>query len=296
MSVAVRNNLDLGLNQLLSALVEVVASDPGTVTNGRVIYNSTSNQLKVGQNGSWVAFLVTTTRLDQVASPTAPVALNAQKITGLADGTAATDAVTKQQLDAVIAGIDTKASVRVATTANGTLATAFANGQTVDGVALATGDRILLKNQTAPAENGIYTVNASGAPTRATDMDAWGEVPGALVAVEVGTANADSVYLSTADQGGTLGTTGITWTKIAPVTGGTGTVVKFSADITGDGTTTAFAVTHNLGSTDVHVQVWEATTNAWVIVDIVRTSANVATVTFAVAPAAAKVYRVVVMA
>ena len=55
-------------------------------------------------------------------------------------------------------------SVRVATTANGTLSSAFANGQTVDGVTLATNDRILLKNQSTGSENGIYTVNASGAP------------------------------------------------------------------------------------------------------------------------------------
>lgn len=61
--------------------------------------------------------------------------------------------------------------VRVATTANGTLSTAFENGDTVDGVVLATGDRILIRRQTTASENGIYVVNASGAPTRATDFD-----------------------------------------------------------------------------------------------------------------------------
>lgn len=71
---------------------------------------------------------------------------------------------------------DAKDSVVCATTANGTLATAFENGDTVDGIVLATGNRILIKNQSAPAENGIYTVNASGAPTRATDFDSWTEI------------------------------------------------------------------------------------------------------------------------
>jgi len=106
---------------------------------------------------------------------------------------------------------DAKNSVRAATTANGTLATAFANGQTVDGIALVTSDRILLKNQTAQAENGIYTVNASGAPTRATDFDAWDEIIGAFVTVESGTVNAGTQWLCNVVAGGTLGTTAITF-------------------------------------------------------------------------------------
>jgi hypothetical protein len=293
-SIPVRNNLDLGLNQLLSALAENVSADPGTVTNGRVIYNTTSGVFKVGQAGSWVSFLVSTTRLDQLSSPTSPVALNSQKISGLADGTAATDAVTKQQLDAVIAGLDTKASVRVASTANVTIA---GPGAALDAVTLSNGDRVLLKNQTAPAENGVWLFNGAASPmTRATDFDTWAEVPGSIVAVEVGTANADTVWLSTADQGGTLGTTGVTFTKIAPVTGGSGTVVKFSADITGNASATQFTVTHNLATTDVHVQVWEASTNAWVLVDVTRVDANNVRVDFATAPVNAKVYRVVVLA
>ena len=129
-----------------------------------------------------------------------------------------TDAATTAYVDAAIAALsaffDNKPSVRVATTAAGTLATSFENGDIVDGITLATGDRILIKNQAAPAENGIYTVNATGAPTRATDMDAWTEVPGALVAVEVGTTNADTVWLCSADQGGTLETTAINWQQI----------------------------------------------------------------------------------
>ena len=71
--------------------------------------------------------------------------------------------LTKNYVDAQLQGLDVKNSVRVATTANGTLATAFANGQTVDGITLATNDRILLKDQSTGSENGIYTVNASGA-------------------------------------------------------------------------------------------------------------------------------------
>jgi hypothetical protein len=84
--------------------------------------------------------------------------------------------------------------VRVATTANGTLASAFANGQTVDGVVLATGDRILLKNQTTGAENGVYVVAASGAPARATDWPTGTDVVGYVVRVTAGTANAKTAW------------------------------------------------------------------------------------------------------
>ena len=88
-----------------------------------------------------------------------------------------------------------KDAVRVATTAAGTLASAYANGQSVDGVTLVTGDRILLKNQSSAVENGIYTVNASGAPTRATDFDANAEVlRGCQTYVQYGTINAGANF------------------------------------------------------------------------------------------------------
>lgn len=82
--------------------------------------------------------------------------------------------------------------VRIATTANGTLATAFANGQTVDGVVLATGNVILLKNQTASTEDGVYTVNASGAPTRSTSYNTFTQLNYAGVHVTAGTANTNT--------------------------------------------------------------------------------------------------------
>lgn len=155
------------------------------------------------------------TRLDQITAPTASVALNSQKITGLADGTVATDAATYGQVQAAAAGLDAKQSVRVATTASGTLASSFENGDTVDGVTLATGDRILIKNQSATEENGIYVVAASGAPTRATDADTWAEVVSAFVFVEEGTTNADSGWVSTGNAGGTIGSTSMPWTQFS---------------------------------------------------------------------------------
>ena len=152
---------------------------------------------------------------DGSVAMTGALNMGSQLITNVLTPSTGTDAVNKNYVDTAITNVTalftSKGTARLATTANGTLATAYANGQTVDGLTLVTGDRILIKNQTTQAENGIYTVNASGAPTRAADMDTWAEVPGAWVTVQVGTTNADTVWLSTADAGGTLGTTAITF-------------------------------------------------------------------------------------
>lgn len=106
-------------------------------------------------------------------------------------------AATKQYVDSLINGIKWKAAVRAATTAAGTLASDFEDGDTIDGVTLATGDRILIKNQSTASENGIYVVEASGAPSRASDADAFGELNGAAVLVLEGTTNANRGYQQT---------------------------------------------------------------------------------------------------
>src|SRR5581483_7375295 len=120
----------------------------------------------------------------------------------------------KTYVDAVATGLDWKASVRVATTANGTLATAYENGDTIDGVTLATGDRILLKNQTSGAENGIYVVAASGAPARATDANTSAEVTSGLACfVSEGSTNAGSAWVLTTADPITLGTTALVFAQ-----------------------------------------------------------------------------------
>lgn len=127
-----------------------------------------------------------------------------------ADPTNPLHAATKQYVDNVSQGLDVKGSVKAATTANITLSGA----QTIDGVSLVAGDRVLVKNQTTASANGIYVV-AAGAWTRATDMDNWAEVPGAFTFVEQGTVNGDTGWVCTSDQGGTLGTTAITFAQFS---------------------------------------------------------------------------------
>lgn len=156
-------------------------------------------------------------RLDQVAAPTGSVSLNSQLITNLATPASATDAANKQYVDGVSAGLDAKGSVHAATTANiASLAGGAPNA--LDGVTLAVNDRVLVKDQTTTNLNGIYVVTtlgtgANGTWARATDMDTWLEVPGAYTWVEQGTLYGDSGWVCTADQGGTLNTTAITWTQ-----------------------------------------------------------------------------------
>jgi len=159
---------------------------------------------------------VRTNRLDQMAAPTGAVSLNSQKITGLADPTADADAANKGYVDGVAQGLDIKDSVVATTTANGTLSTAFANGQSIDGVTLQTGDRILIKNQTTASQNGIYNVNASGAPSRTTDMATGSNAAGAFVFVEQGTINAENGFTCTSDTGSAVvGTNNLTFAQFS---------------------------------------------------------------------------------
>jgi hypothetical protein len=145
---------------------------------------------------------------------TGAIAMGTNKITGLGTPTDGTDAATKNYVDSAAQGIDWKASVRAATTANVTLASDLENGDTLDGVTLATGDRVLVKNQSTGSQNGIYVVKVSGAPDRSTDCDIAAELTSNFaVFVEEGTANADQGYVLTNDGAITVGTTALTFTQ-----------------------------------------------------------------------------------
>lgn len=133
------------------------------------------------------------------------------KITGLGDGSASGDAVNKSQLDAAVGAITGSSAhivARLATTVAGGNIT-LSGTQTIDGIAGSANDRILVKNQTAPEENGLYLMKA-GAWTRTTDADTWDELVGALIPIAEGTVNHDTLWLVTADQGGTLETDPVT--------------------------------------------------------------------------------------
>jgi hypothetical protein len=247
-----------------------------------------------------------------------------KKAVNLADGTAPTDAVTKQQMDAAIRGLDWKAEAVAASTANVNLASP---GASLDGVALSNPSRILLKDQTAPAENGIYDWIAAGtALTRSLDADTGPELSGATVTVQRGTVNADRVYRDNSDDPIVLGTTAITWIQVggaaSPYVAGNGltltgqtfdvgagsgisvaadsiaidtavVVRKFAVNI-GDGAATVYTKPHGLGTADCMVQVREVSSGEVAYPDIAVDATNIV-LTFAVAPAS-NAYRLIVQA
>jgi hypothetical protein len=148
-----------------------------------------------------------------------------------------TDIANKSYVDTVAQGLDTKASVVAGTTANITLS----GTQTIDGIVLVSGDRVLVKNQTASADNGLYLC-AAGAWTRTTDMNTWAQVPGAYVFVETGSTLADTGWVCTSDAGGTIGVTAITWAQFSGAGSGVSSITFGSTGLT-PSTATTGAVT-----------------------------------------------------
>ena len=153
------------------------------------------------------------------------VSITGGAVTGLGSPSAGSDAATKTYVDNLVAGLKTRIITRVATTANIDLTADLQNGDTLDGITLVTGNKVLVKNQTSASDNGIYDVVASGTATRNADYDTIAELAGQIVVVQEGTANGDDLYLCTTDTSATLGVSDITFTKVYPSSGGTVTQV-----------------------------------------------------------------------
>ena len=134
---------------------------------------------------------VRTNRLDQLASATSTVS----GVTPTADAHFAT----KGYVDSVSEGLDVKQSCQVATTANITIATALNSGDSIDGVTLANGDRVLVKDQSVSSQNGIYVVGDT--PVRADDLATGADAAGAFTFVEQGSTNADIGFVCTSNKG-----------------------------------------------------------------------------------------------
>tara|TARA_R100000742_G_C4279176_1_gene103128 strand:- start:60 stop:1469 length:1410 start_codon:yes stop_codon:yes gene_type:complete len=191
----------------------------------------TVDNIKIGDADSQT---ISTSSGNLILNPAGEINASSNRILNVAAPQDATDAANKEYVDGQLQGLDIKDSVRVATSSgtNITLGSGAANGSTIDGVSVATGDRILLKHQSTGSENGIYTVNASGAPTRATDFDSSADVSaGAFVFVEEGN-NADQGFVLTNNGTITIGSTALTFTQFS----GAGNVVA-GAGMTKTGST-----------------------------------------------------------
>jgi hypothetical protein len=158
--------------------------------------------------------------ISALAAATGAINMGGFQINNLPNSpSSANDAASKMYVDIAITGLTWKNPVDVASTAQ----VALTGTPTIDGVATALFNRVLLKNQTAPAENGIWQVN-SGAWTRVTDADIGTELIDAAVYVKLGTTQADTAWVCTTDSPLNIGTTAITWVQFA----GSGMVVAGS--------------------------------------------------------------------
>ena len=227
---------------MTNAGVVTVSNSTTTTTNANLtgIVTSVGNATAIANNAIAVGKIsgfdtqVQTSKLNQMAVPTASVAFNSQNITGLLDGVNPQDAATKSQVDVAQAGLDAKDSCRVATV--GTSLT-LSGEQTIDGVTTTT-DRILVKDQSTASQNGIY-VTATGAWARATDADANAEVTSGLYTfITEGTTLGGQGFVLTTDDPITVGTTNLTFSQFSGVgdlvagTGITKTVNTIAIDST----------------------------------------------------------------
>jgi hypothetical protein len=149
------------------------------------------------------------------------VSITGGSISGLSSPSAGTEPATKTYTDNLVAGLKTRVICRVATTGNVDLSADLQNSDTLDGVTLATNDKVLVKNQSTASQNGIYKVVASGTASRDTDFDTAGEMAGQMVIIQEGSTNADTIWLNTNDSNMSLGSTSVSFSKVTPSNTGT---------------------------------------------------------------------------
>jgi hypothetical protein len=312
---------------VLSRSLSAFAAPTASIPMGGFVLTGLGTPTAAGQSAefSWVL----SRSLSAFAAPTASIPMAGFTLTGLPAPTAAGQAAEYSwvigQVQSAAAGIPSKPAVQAIATSNITLT----GLQTIDGYTTVAGDRILVAGQTTTTANGVYNAS-SGAWTRTTiEGAAPGEMePGALWLVINGTANAGTQWRCSNTTPIIIGTTAIAIIQFgaaAAYTAGNGitlagnvfsvnpvanggivvgaggaqvdtTVVarKFSQTI-GDGATTSYVVTHNLGTQDVHIMVRQAATPFGVVeCDMSATSTTTATIAFATAPAANS-YRVTII-
>jgi hypothetical protein len=228
-SVSLGSSITLGTDDIAEGSTNKYFTDEraqdaiGTVVGSGLDYDDNTGAISVDPSEF---------ALSAVGVPTAAVSLNSNKITNLAAPTDAADAANKAYVDSVAEGLHIHEAAVAATTANVNLANALENGDVLDGITLATGNRILVKNQTTQSENGIYVVQASGQPSRALDFDTAAEVDsGDFIFVYSGTVNGGTGWVQV-NRPATIGTDAIAFTQFS----GAGTYLG-GAGMTLDGNT-----------------------------------------------------------
>ena len=155
----------------------------------------------------------------------ATVNISGGSITGLSTPSNNSDVAIKSYVDNAVAGLRTRIIAEVATTASVNLSNGLEAGDTIDGVTLVAGDRVLVKDQSTATENGLYLAVSSGAASRDPEHDTIAELSGGMVVVNQGSTNDNKIFLCTTDSDGSLGSTNITYTQVTPSNTGTVTSI-----------------------------------------------------------------------
>lgn len=210
-------NQVLGVNTTSTGLeYKTIANGTGiglSFTPGQIAINNTGVTSVAGTanqvNVSAASGAVTLSLPQNIATTSSPAFA---AVTLAADPFLPMQAATKQYVDNAVQGLNAKQNVKAATTANTTLF----GPQTIDGVSVNAGDRILVKNQAIDSENGIYVIPASAAEwVRADDQNTWAEVPSAFVFVQQGDTLSDTGWLCSSDAGGTIDIDAVTWVQFS---------------------------------------------------------------------------------
>jgi hypothetical protein len=153
------------------------------------------------------------------------VAVTGGSITGIGSPSSNSDVAIKSYVDDAVAGLRTRIIAECATTANVNLTNGLEAGDTIDGVTLVAGDRVLVKDQSTATENGLYLAVSSGASSRDPEHDTIAELSGGMVVVNQGSTNDNKIFLCTTDSDGSIGSTNITYVVVTPSNTGTVTSV-----------------------------------------------------------------------
>tara|TARA_R100001460_G_scaffold8734_1_gene21394 strand:- start:838 stop:2163 length:1326 start_codon:yes stop_codon:yes gene_type:complete len=153
------------------------------------------------------------------------VSITGGSITGMSTPSGNSDVANKDYVDQAIAGLRNRTVAECATTANVNLSNGLEAGDTIDGVTLVAGDRVLVKDQSTATENGLYIAVSSGAASRDPEHDTIAELSGGMIVVNQGSSNNDKIFLCTTDNSGSVGSTNITYTQVTPNNSGTVTSI-----------------------------------------------------------------------
>ena len=219
------SNTEFGyLNGVSSNIQDQIDAKGASNANLTAIGNlaKTDGNIIVGNGSTWVAENGGTARtslgLGTISTQAAnSVSISGGSITGLGTPSSNSDAATKVYVDNLVTGLKTRIICRVATTANITTATDLQAGDTLDGISLVEGNRILVKNQSTDTQNGVYLTAASGQnAARDPEFDTVAELAGQMVIVQEGSAGADKFFLCTTNNSGSIGSVSITFTVVVP--------------------------------------------------------------------------------